>query len=60
MPISCFIFSLCNVNLFAFQFFSHCIRMQIPILTGVRNEPENHQNDSAFLLKNVLFEASFP
>ena len=29
--------------------------MLIPILTGVQNEPESHRNDSAFLLKNVLF-----
>ena len=40
---------------FAFQFFSRAIRMQIPILTGVQNEPKSHRNDSAFLLINVLF-----
>ena len=47
-------------NCHSFHFFSRGIRMHIPILTGVQNEPKSHRNDSVFLLKNVLFEAFFP
>ena len=31
-----------------FQFFSRGIRMHIPMLTGVQNEPESHIKDIAF------------
>ena len=31
-----------------FQFFSRGIRMHIPILIGVQNEPESHIKDIAF------------
>ena len=41
---------------YRFHFF---IRMHILNLTEVQNEPESHRKGSVFLLKNVLFEASF-
>ena len=42
-----------------FHFFSPGIRMYIPILTGFQNGHISGLKDSAFLLKDVLFEASF-
>ena len=43
-----------------FHFFSRGIRMYIPILTGVQNGRISRLKGNVFLLKNVLFEASFP
>ena len=43
-----------------FHFFSCGIRVYIPILTGVQNGQISRLKDSVFLLKNILFEASFP
>ena len=43
-----------------FHYFSRGIRMYIPVLTGVQNGRKSHLKDSVFLLKNVLFVASFP
>ena len=42
-----------------FHFFSCGRGMYIPILTGVQNGHINPLKDTVFLLKNVLFEASF-
>ena len=39
-----------------YQFLSRGIRMHIPILTGVQNEPESHRKDSAcFFAKECSF-----
>ena len=38
-----------------FHFFSRDIRMHIPNLTVVQNEPESHGKGSAFLLKKMFF-----
>ena len=44
---------------YRFHFFSRDLRMQISIIIVVQNEPESRRIDSVFLLKNVIFEASF-
>ena len=43
-----------------FQFFSRDIHIHIPILRKVQNERECHRKDKVFLLKSVVFKASFP
>ena len=37
------------------QFFSRCIRMHIPVLTGVQNGRISQPNTSPFLLKKMIF-----
>ena len=43
-----------------FHLFNRGIDMYIPILTGVENGRTSRLKDSVFLLKNSLFEVSFP
>ena len=42
------------------HFFSRGIRIQISILTKVQNECISLRKESVLLIKNVLFEGSFP
>ena len=57
-----FLFNILTIYLkrHLFQFFSRGITMHIPILTEVQNERECHRKGKVFLLKSVVFEASFP
>ena len=50
---------LFSVNSFFFSFLSHCIRMHIPILTGIQTGRVSRWENGQILIKNLLWKLLF-